>query len=57
MVGEHVRAVSSSEFVLHIEWIKIVQANELWTNLFIVYIPRLISKQNSKINIVEPQRV
>ena len=27
MVGEQVRAVSSSEFVLHIEWIKIVQAN------------------------------
>ena len=51
MVGEHVRAVSASEFVLHNEWIKIVQANYLWNNVFIIYIPRFITKQNSKINI------
>ena len=51
MDGEHVRAVSASEFVLHNEWIKIVQANYLWNNVFIIYIPRFISKQNSKINI------
>ena len=44
-VGERVR------FFTHNEWIKIVQANQPWSNLFIISLSRFISEQNSKINL------